>query len=86
MQESLYSVGTWDTKKSAYTLQRGLPTRAINVTRSVLKKVMRQLQDYGYSVHRRRDRDGDYSDNATSVLIERTDGMPVSKILENWKR
>ena len=40
----------------------------------------------GYSVHRYRDSDGSYDDNDFFVLIERTDGESVAKILDSWKR
>jgi len=81
----LYSVGTWDMDVQAYTPQEGI-ARSLNITRSELHVVMRQLRNMGYSVHRHRSSDGGHDSNDTSVLIERTDGMPETEILAQWQR
>ena len=89
MSEPLYSIGTWDTDAQAFTPQEGVP--AFNLTRKELVQSMRMLQNHGYSCHRFRGRDENHQptgdvDSDTFVLIERTDGMPESEILERWKR
>jgi hypothetical protein len=81
----LYSVGTWDTEKQAYSPQAGMKT-CINITRDVLRIRIRALRCMGYTCHRRGNvRDG-HDDNDTMVLIERTDGAAEATILEGWKR
>jgi hypothetical protein len=86
VSEQLYSVGTWDTDAQAYTPQLGLSVPSFNVNREQLRKAMKELRKMGYSVHRYRDSDGSYDDNDFFVLIERTDGESVAKILDSWKR
>ena len=83
---ALYSVGTWDYDEQAYTPQRGLTVPSFNITRAQLRVALRELKWMGYSVHRRRDRRGDYDDNDWSVLVERTDGKPESEIRKQWER
>lgn len=84
MNQPLYSIGTWDIDAQAYTPQAGV--NCLNITRADLRRRIGSLRCMGYSCHRRGNvRDG-HDDNDTSVLIERTDGMPDSEILESWKR
>lgn len=82
----LYSIGTWDTKKQAYTPQRGLSVPSFNITRGQLRQAMKELRELGYSVHRYRAADGTHDDNDWCVLIERTDGRHWKEIRKNWKR
>lgn len=86
MSEPLYSVGTWDTDKQAYTPQRGLTVPAFNITRSQLRLAIRELRKRGYSAHRFRDDDGSHEDNDSFVLIERTDGKHWKEIMREWRR
>lgn len=79
----LYSIGTWDIDKQAYTPQT---VPAYNMTLAQLRQAVRDLRSEGYTAHRIRDSDGDYEDNDTNVLIERTDGASVLSIRRNWKR
>jgi len=83
---NLYSVGTWDAYWQRYTPQRGLTVPSFNITRSQLRVAIRDLRRLGYSAHRRRDSDGEHSDNDVSVLIERTDGAHWKEIMKGWKR
>lgn len=82
----LYSVGTYDWDLGAYTPQAGMTIPAFNITQSQLRQAIRELKSLGYSAHRRRDRYGEYDDNDTEVLIERTDGKPPEEILRDWDR
>ncbi len=82
----LYSVGTWDTKKQAFTPQRGLSVPSFNITRGQLRQAMKELRKLGYSVHRYRAADGTHDDNDPWVLIERTDGRYWKEIRKSWKR
>jgi len=71
----LYSVGTWDPHKQAYTPQRGLSVPSFNITQAQLRVALKELRGMGYAAHRRRDADGSHDDNDFFVLVERTDGM-----------
>jgi hypothetical protein len=82
----LYSIGTWDTQKQAYTPQRGLSVPSFNITIEQLRIAMKELRSMDYSCHRRRDADGSYDDNDWSVLIERTDGIHWKEIRRGWDR
>jgi hypothetical protein len=82
----LYSVGTWDTDRQAYTPQRGLPVPSFNITLSQLRSALRWLRAYGYSCHRYRDADGGHDDNDWVVLVERTDGRHWKDIRKGWNR
>lgn len=82
----LYSVGTWDERRQAYTPQRGLSTPSFNITIRQLRTAMKELRGMGYSCHRFRDEDGDHDDNDWSVLIERTDGKHWKEIRKGWNR
>lgn len=82
----LYSVGTWDTDRQAYTPQRGLSVPAFNITLAQLRIAIRELRKKGYSVHRYRDEDGQHEDNDWAVLIERTDGKSWREIRRSWNR
>jgi hypothetical protein len=85
MSEPLYSIGTWDTEEQAYTPQVGV-TKSFNITRSELRKAIKDLRDMGYSADRRGNvRDG-HDDNDWMVLIEQTDGDTETNIREGWKR
>ncbi len=86
MTSALYSVGTWDTKKQAYTPQRGLSVPSFNITLGQLRVAMKELREMGYSCHRYRAADGTYDDNDWCVLIERTDGMHWKEIRKSWNR
>lgn len=86
MSTALYSVGTWDTDKQAYTPQRGVTVPSFNCTLQQLRQSIRDLKRLGYSAHRRRDEDGSYDDNDWAVLIERTDGRPWREIRRGWDR
>jgi hypothetical protein len=80
---ALYSVGTWDTESQGYTPHQDVP--AFNLTIGQLHKSLRMLRDIGYEAWRKRDEDGSY-DSDWCVLVERTDGMSESEILNKWKR
>ena len=82
----LYSIGTWDSKKQAFTPQRGLSVPSFNITRGQLRQAMKELRQLGYSVHRYRSADGTHDDNDPWVLIERTDGRHWKDIRKSWKR
>ena len=84
--EPLYSVGTWDIDKQAYTPQRGLTVPAFNMTWRQLVIAVRELRKMGFEAHRRRDSDGSYDDNDPNVLIERTDGRYWKEIRRDWRR
>ena len=84
MNTPLYSVGTWDTDKQAYTPQRGLSVPSFNITLAQLRVALKELQGMGYTAHRRRDADGSYDDNDFLVLVERTDGMCWKEIRKSW--
>lgn len=86
MSEPLYSIGTWDQDKQAYTPQRGLSVPSFNITRAQLRVAMRELRAMHYSVHRYRDADGGHDDNDWCVLIERTDGKHWKEIRRSWNR
>lgn len=86
MTQPLYSVGTWDTFKSAFTPQRGLSVPSLNITKAQLRQALHELRAMDYSAHRRRDADGGYEDNDFNVLVERTDGLPWREILKGWRR
>lgn len=68
----LYTVGTWDMDLQKYTPQAGLDCPSENVPIATVRRILKQLRRMGYSAHRRRDADGDHSDNDFSVLVERT--------------
>lgn len=84
--QPLYSIGTWDVYKQAYTPQRGLSVPSFNITRAQLRIAMKELRVIGYSVHRFRADDGTYDDNDWTVLIERTDGAHWKEIRRGWNR
>lgn len=86
MTTSLYSVGTWDSVKQAYTPQRGLSVPSFNITLEQLRVAMKELRLMGYSCHRYRAEDGTYDDNDWCVLIERTDGKHWKEIRKSWNR
>ena len=83
---ALYSVGTWDPDKQAYTPQRGLSTGAYNLPLAELRHSLRELRRCGYSAHRVRASDGSHEDNDPMVLVERTDGASVLSIRRGWRR
>jgi hypothetical protein len=83
---ALYSIGTWDERKQAYTPQRGLSVPSFNITRAQLRIAMKELRAMCYSVHRFRAADGTYDDNDWCVLIERTDGKHWKQIMKDWQR
>lgn len=83
---ALYSVGTWDSNKQAYTPQRGLTVPSFNMTWRQLVIAVRELKRLDYSAHRVRGTDGEYADNDWSVLIERTDGKHWKEIMKGWRR
>ena len=84
--EPLYSVGTWDMDEQAYTPQVGLSVPCINVPLNVLRQVLRELRQMGYTAHRYRNAKGNHDDNDASVLVERTDGKSEAEILKEWLR
>lgn len=86
MSNPLYSVGTWDMKRQAYTPQRGLSVPSFNITLAQLRQAVRELKSMGYEAHRRRDEEGCRDDNDWCVLIERTDGECWKKIRKGWRR
>ena len=86
MSEPLYSIGTWDIEKQAYTPQYGLPVPSYNITLPQLRQALRWLRQHGYSCHRRRDEYGSYDDNDWAVVVERTDGACALSIRRGWKR
>ena len=81
----LYSIGTWDQELQAYTPQAGMTTRWYNITIRTLRHAIRDLRRLGYPAYRTRDRNGD-RDSDPCVVIERTDGLPVSEIKKRWER
>lgn len=81
--EPLYSVGTWDTNKQAYTPQT---SPAFNLTIGQLRAALKGLRSLGYQAHRKRDTDGSYDNNDWAVLVERTDGRHWKEIRKGWKR
>ena len=86
MSEPRYSIGTYDTDAQGYTPQSGVSVPAFNITRAQLRRAMKELRGMGYTCHRFRDPDGGHDDNDTSVIIERTDGLPEEEILKSWER
>lgn len=84
--DPLYSIGTWDTNKQAYTPQKGLSVPSFNITLSQLRIAMKELKSMGYSCHRIRDSFGNYDNNDFFVLIERTDGKSWKEIRKGWNR
>lgn len=78
MSHPLYSIGTWDTDRQAYTPQEGLTVPCINVPLATMRQVVRELRSMGYSCHRVRGADGEHWENDWTVLIERTDGKEFS--------
>jgi hypothetical protein len=82
----LYSVGTWDTDRQAFTPQRGLSVPCFNMSRRQLLTAVRELRNMGYSAHRLRGVDGSHEDNDPMVMIERTDGRPWREIRKGWNR
>lgn len=82
----LYSIGTWDTDRQAYTPQAGLAVPAFNITIWQLRQAIRELRSGGYTVHYVRSASGDHANNDWAVLIERTDGMSERKIRKSWRR
>lgn len=86
VSEPLFSAGTWDAYRQAYTPQKGLSVPAFNIPMRQLIVAVRDLKRMGYSAHRFRDADGNYEDNDWSVLIERTDGQHWKEIRRSWAR
>ena len=77
MTQPLYSVGTWDSERQAYTPQDGLIARSFNVTWLELRLALRELRSLGYGAWRKRTGEGEH-DSDWTVLVERTDG-------KHWK-
>jgi hypothetical protein len=82
----LYSVGTWDMERQAYTPQRGLSVPSFNITLAQLRQAVRELKRMGYGSYRLRGPDGSHDTNDPAVLIERTDGKCWKNIMREWKR
>jgi hypothetical protein len=82
--QPVYSIGTWDTVKQAFTPHMDAP--AFNLTRAELVRSIRLIRADGYTVHRRGNMNDGHYDNDTGVMIQRTDGMSVDEILETWQR
>jgi hypothetical protein len=81
----LYSVGTWCTRRQAYSPQKGVPS--INLTLAELRHSLRKLKRLGYGCYYVRDANGSHEDcNDPMVLVERTDGASPREIREGWKR
>lgn len=84
--EPLYSVGTWDAEAQGYTPQPEMRNQCINVTWRGLLAALRELRrEHGYEAYRVRWEDGS-RDSDWSVLVERTDGLPLEDILRQWER
>lgn len=82
----LYSVGTYDYDRTAYTPQTGAG-RSINVSLRQLRRVLKRLRQMGYSAHRVGNTHNDNTRHSDpDVLVERTDGMTKAEILERWDR
>lgn len=81
----LFSVGIWDSDFQAYMLHPGTSVRAINITKWELRRVLKELREFGYPCHRVRFPDGG-RDSDPAVLVERTDGQPAVEILRRWAR
>jgi hypothetical protein len=92
LSDRRYSVGTWNTEEQGYTPQLEMRNPCINVPLSGLLAALRELRnEHGYAADRGRFplETGDitqqrYSD--WSVLVERTDGIPLEEILKQWSR
>ncbi len=72
MSKITYSIRTWDMDLQAFTPQNGIE-KWEGLTLWELKSALRDLQELGYTCHRRRDKYGFRDDNDTSVLVERSD-------------
>ena len=82
----LYSVGTYDWERSAYTPQIGVG-RSINVSLRQVRRVLKRLRKMGYTAHRvGNTRNDSTRDSDPDVLVERTDGMDKAEILKRWDR
>lgn len=82
----LYSIGTWDTNEQSYMPQADMRNPCINVDIHGLRRALTELRrEHGYAANRIRFDNGE-RDSDWSVLVERTDGMPVEEILKQWER
>lgn len=84
----LYSIGTWDPDAQGYTPHETADTPCVNVDIHGLRRHLKELRRNGYTCHRVRfaTEDGWRWHDDFQVLVERTDGMPLAKILERWQR
>lgn len=80
MSTPLYSIGTWDTDLQSFTPQSDQESPWLNIDRVQLRTAMRELRDKGYQCHYQQD-----GDNDSSVMIERTDGIPEEEVLRRWR-
>jgi hypothetical protein len=83
--EPRYSVGTWDTDAQGFTPQVGCEPW-YNLTLGQQRAALRRLRSCGYSAHRYSTPMEHGYDSDMSVLVERTDGMSESEVLESWER
>lgn len=84
--EPLFSVGTWDSPRQAYTPQKGLSVPSFNITLRQLRVALRELREMDYGAYRRRAPDGSHDENDWSVIVERTDGKNWKEIRRGWNR
>ena len=68
-----YRIRTYDVENGTFTPEVGLSVPHDNLTIDQLKQAIKELRQIGYTVHRRRGKDGDHFDNDPSILIERVD-------------
>lgn len=85
MKVRLYSVGTRDDGDHHYSPQAGLTVPSINVPLATVRQILRELRWMGYEGHRRRDHNGEHTDNDPSILVERTNGRSEAEILQSWR-
>lgn len=84
MNEPLYSVGTWDSEAQGFTPQEQF-TRCLNVPLWSVRRILRDLRRMGYGAYRFRCSNGQYESDPM-IMVERTDGMTETEILEMWTR
>ena len=80
-----YCVGTWDKERQGFTPQSGVRPW-FNLTLGELRAHLKALRRGGYSAHRRRDDDGDHSNNDPLVLVEKTEGRTAWQVYKEWQR
>lgn len=84
----LYSIGTWNPETNGFTPHETADTPCVNVDTHGLRRHLKELRRVGYTCRRVRvaTENGWQWNDDPWVLVQRTDGMPLAKILELWKR